>query len=44
VRVKAADIGVNRRNFPVFSRKTGNTKAETGSPMTASTANSFNRA
>jgi hypothetical protein len=26
-------------NFPVFSRETGNSETETGSPMTASTAN-----
>jgi hypothetical protein len=26
-------------NFPVFSRETGKCEAETGSPMTASTAN-----
>jgi hypothetical protein len=34
-----AITGLERQHFPVFSRKTGNTKPETGSPMTASTAN-----
>jgi hypothetical protein len=32
-------IGLNSANFPVFSRKTGKYEMETGSPMTASTAN-----
>jgi hypothetical protein len=31
-------LGLRRQNFPVFSRETGKDKAETGSPMTASTA------
>ena len=30
--------GLKRQNFPVFSRETGNSETETGSPMTASTA------
>ena len=34
-----AMTGLERQHFPVFSRRTGNTKTETGSPMTASTAN-----
>jgi hypothetical protein len=29
---------LKRQKFPVFSRETGNSKTETGSPMTASTA------
>ena len=33
-----ARISLKRQKFPVFSRETGNTEAETGSPMTASTA------
>ena len=33
-----AHTGLKRQNFPVFSRKTGITEPETGSPMTASTA------
>ena len=33
-----ARTGLKRQNYPVFSRKTGNTEPETGSPMTASTA------
>jgi hypothetical protein len=33
-----ARIGLKRQKFPVFSRETGNIEAETGSPMTASTA------
>jgi hypothetical protein len=33
-----ARTGLKRQKFPVFSRETGNTEAETGSPMTASTA------
>jgi hypothetical protein len=34
-----ARTGLKRQNFPVFSRKTGISKPERGSPMTASTAN-----
>jgi hypothetical protein len=34
----SAFLGLKHQNFPVFSRKTGNTQTETGSPMTASTA------
>ena len=34
-----AITSLKRQNFPVFSRETGSTETETGSPMTASTAN-----
>jgi hypothetical protein len=33
-----AVLGLQGQNFPVFSRQTGKDKAETGSPMTVSTA------
>ena len=33
-----AILGLQGQNFPVFSRQTGKDKAETGSPMTVSTA------
>ena len=35
--------GSKRQNFPVFSRETWNNQTETGSPMTASTANQCSR-
>jgi hypothetical protein len=35
----SAFTDLNGKNFPVFSRETGNYEVETGSPMTASTAN-----
>jgi hypothetical protein len=37
-RAASPATGLKRQKFPVFSRETGNTEAETGSPMTASTA------
>jgi hypothetical protein len=40
-RAASPRIGLKRQKFPVFSRETGNTEAETGSPMTASTANTL---
>ena len=33
-----AITSLKRQNFPVFSRETGNSETETGSPMTASSA------
>jgi len=33
-----AITSLKQQNFPVFSRETGNSETETGSPMTASTA------